>query len=829
MDPRKFVDDLLPKLRSKDLTFFPIRHHSPACAAHVTRWIAEHNPASVLIEGPESLTEKVELLVDERCVSPVAFYTNFIDRKKRTLPKDAPAETLKAFGPPRYAAFYPMCDYSPELVAVRHGHAAGARIRFIDLEYAEKVLASTPHEEEQQAVRPESLADDFHLRHSEYIQELTRRTGCRDFNELWDHLFEAGFASRTTDEFIDEIAAWCAMSRLDYGAVDLSRDGTTAREDCMAAAILDEQKRNRKEKRSGPILVVTGGFHTVALPDLVKAKPKRPKPPAFAKDETGVWLIRYSFDRLDALSGYASGMPSPRFYQRMWEASSSQSTGDVAADLIVEVGRLTRDRKFPSPISTPDAIAAVQLTRQLAALRGHAVPTREDVLDGIRSCFVKGEMETDGRLVMNLVLEVLSGNQVGEIPPGAGVPPIVEDFRSLAKSLRLPLESVDQRDMALDLYRKKRHREISRLFHRLELLEVPYAAFASGPDFVHGVGLELMQEHWRVGWSPTAEGSLIEAAVYGPTVEDAATAKLQELIAKLDEQGQARSTVATVEMLLRACRMGLHAHLPQLVRLIDQHIAEDPQLSSVVEGLSQLELLRHSREPLEATQLTAVPQLMQAAYRRACRLVDGIPTCPDEVVNEILRALMSLREVVAAGSEKSDEESALDPDLFYNGLRRVVDHSPSEAQSAVVGAAVGILFSEGKLAEAELIEIACGYLGGAMLSPQKSSGIVRGLLATAREAAWHLAELLKAIDQTFSGWDDEQFLEALPELRLAFADLTPREINRVADRVANLHDVKSLGELVHADLDEAEVQFAVRLNQRVKEALANDGLNENSG
>jgi hypothetical protein len=171
-----------------------------------------------------------------------------------------------------------------------------------------------------------------------------------------------------------------------------------------------------------------------------------------------------------------------------------------------------------------------------------------------------------------------------------------------------------------------------------------------------------------------------------------------------------------------------------------------------------------------------------------------------------------------------DEEStlALDSDLFHDGLRRVVEYSPSEAQSTIVGAAAGILFSEGKLAEAELIDFACGYLGGATLSPQKSSGIVRGLLATAREAAWHLAELLKAIEQTFSGWDDEQFLEALPELRLAFADLTPREINRVADRIANLHDVESLGELVHADLDEAEVQFAVRLNQRVKEAVAAD-------
>ena len=165
----------------------------------------------------------------------------------------------------------------------------------------------------------------------------------------------------------------------------------------------------------------------------------------------------------------------------------------------------------------------------------------------------------------------------------------------------------------------------------------------------------------------------------------------------------------------------------------------------------------------------------------------------------------------------------MDPDLFHDGLRRVILHSPSEAQAAVVGAAAGVLFGEAKLSEAELIEIACGYLGSATLSPQKSSGIVRGLLATAREAAWHLTEFLSAIDETFSGWDADQFHEALPELRLAFADLTPREINRVAEKVAGLHDVESLGDLIHSDLDEAEVALAIRLNQRVRETVEAEG------
>ena len=277
MSPAQFVSDLLPKLRGPRLLFFPIRHHSPACAAHLRRWIETRRPASVLVEGPASFTPFIDLLVDERCVCPVALYTSFVDKRGRL--SGGEEAKAPAFGPPRFAAYYPFCDYSPELVALRAGRAAGARLRFIDLEYAEMVLARRSAEpgDEPPAVRVDSLAADPHLLHSEYVRSLARRMGCRDFNEVWDHLFENGDGV-DVDVFIDRLAAYCALARFDYTAESLRRDGTLVREACMAAAIREEIARNEAENRDGPILVVTGGFHTVVLPDLVARgdPPERP-------------------------------------------------------------------------------------------------------------------------------------------------------------------------------------------------------------------------------------------------------------------------------------------------------------------------------------------------------------------------------------------------------------------------------------------------------------------------------------------------------------------------------------------------------------------------
>src|SRR5689334_15346664 len=82
-DPAAFVASLPPTMRTGRVTYFPIRHHSPACAAHLRRWIGANKPAAVLIEGPASFTAKIDLLLDEKAVCPFALYTTFVDKKAR--------------------------------------------------------------------------------------------------------------------------------------------------------------------------------------------------------------------------------------------------------------------------------------------------------------------------------------------------------------------------------------------------------------------------------------------------------------------------------------------------------------------------------------------------------------------------------------------------------------------------------------------------------------------------------------------------------------------------------------------------------------------------
>jgi hypothetical protein len=811
------LDRVLDQLDTSSCIYFPIRHHSPACAWHLARLIRESRPSAILVEGPASFTPLIPTILDKDTKPPIAIYTHFIDTGRKIY---KPRENEPDLGPARFAAYYPFCDYSPELVALRAGNEIGAQLRFIDLDYADQVLAEHANTEQLGKPQVESLMRETHLLQSSYLQALARRSGCRDFNEMWDHLFEADFRSRSTKLFVREIATYCFFARRDASAEALRADGTAAREEFMAAAIQEEcSTREAGEK----ILVVTGGFHSVVLPQLVAA---RPKPSALRLPQGSVQqsLIRYSFEQLEALNGYSAGMPSPDFYNQLWhefERESSSPHLAVATNFLVEVGALTRRKNLHQALSTADEIAALQQAQLLASLRGHPGPTREDLLDGVRSCFVKGSMDSEGAVLMGIVGRVLTGKDIGDVPVTAGVPPIVSSFRKEAERARLDISDSLKKRISLEIYRRDNHRRTSRLLHCLNFLTVPFGAMIAGPDFVRGTGIERIHEHWQYAWSPMTEGALVDAAVYGSTIEEASANRLRETIGRLEDEGKGRSANAAVAMLISACRMGLHRHAGQLLQLITARISEEPSFIESVGAANQLLLLWQSREPMEAHSLPEIPALLRAAYLRSCYLLPNLAQCAEEELSAALDSLSGMRELLEAAAQIE----LLDEEIFWGaaaGLLKAQNHS-HPSYSTICGAIGGLLYSAGRMDQAQLDELVVGCLIG-ITDSQKRVGFLRGLLRTCRESAWQNLRLVQSLNEIIAGWDETEFITALPSLRLALADLTPRETDKVASRVAELHGEKDLGALIEVRVTEGELEFNRRLTELVLTTLASDGL-----
>lgn len=793
-DSIAFANDLLESAvdLAQRVIYFPVRHHSPACAWHVRKLIREVRPAAVLIEGPRDATPLIPLLVHPETRMPVAIYATYVRRHE-----GAP--------PDRNAAYYPLCEFSPELVALKTAIEIGARVAFIDLTFPEKVEAHVLDRADGAPLPRrglQSMQDEGWFTHSRLLRAACVRTGSRDPDDLWDHLFEVDYRERPTTDFVRNVLGYCALARRDHTDEVLASDGCLAREQAMAAAIAEEE---------GSTIVVTGGFHSVALP---ATTPALPKPLKIAPEDRQLVLMRYSFEQLDRLNGYASGMPAPEFYQRAWDDK------DVS-HLLVETARLCREKSLG--ISTADAIAATAHAQRLAMLRGHVLTSREDVLDSVRSLFIKGTDDAEGVPVLAIARKLLAGDRVGNVPAEAGQPPIVHDFRNTASLLRIQLDRLDTTEVTLDLYRRAPHRDISRFFHRLAFLEVPFATFVRGPDFVAGVNLERIQEVWTYSWSPQTESSLIERSLYGSTIAEAASSVLLERFQEAESQGQGRSAATATQLVLHACRMGLHRHTQDLLSRVGGLLADDAALDSVVKAMETLLILEVSREPLEAHHLSGLRELATTAYHRACYLIPGLINTPPEEEAKQLDALNALFQAVRLLGDGPDLQQ-----LRGDALRELASGAGAggAGSSAMRGGAAGLLHGDGQIAEEDLVSRLRGHLLSSRDDGSDGPNFLRGLMKTDRCALWQVSGILECLNEVMRGWDADRFVKMLPLLRLALADLTPRETDVIARRVAAFLGAESLKVAYMPDVSSEEMLRAVAVDAMVRAALVADGLEE---
>lgn len=791
------VRALSARLVDDDVVIVPVRHHSPACARAVAAAFERYAPSHVLIEGPRSFTGLVDLLCHPEARFPLAVYAWSRPAGRSTAPGEG------------HGGYYPFCDYSPELVATRLAHAAGVPVTFCDLEVGEQAAAASG------AVLPGSgpiLREEAYA-HSRSLAALAERLGCRDQEDLWELLFEA--AEDDLDAHLDRMTAYCLLARLDTGEAELDGEGTHQREAEMVWHVREALRV--RGPGAGPVLVVVGGFHAVALPDLLASPPPRPRLDVAGAGD-GHALVRYGFDRLDRLAGYASGMTSPGWHQRIWDehlrgATARDARVNATLTALLDLAGDLRSR-HGSPVATPTLAAAHRQALLLAELRERPAPLRSDVVDAVTSCLVQGDADVEGVAVAAATRRVLTGDRVGRVPPGTGSPPLVRDTLARLRELRLDTDAREPRTVALDLYRNAAHRRTSRALHGLVLLGVPFATHVAGPDFVRGTGLTRLQERWTYLWTPSTEGHLAEVSMLGSTLDEAVEGRFAGLVVAAMEEGRTPGSVEAVQLLARGAVVGLHDAAAPVLALVRGAVGAETSFGDAVRAAGALALLADGREAVESGRLAGLGELVGTAYSRCLYLgaqLQGDEEPPDQVAT----ALARLRELLASpGGQVLAEEPFW---ALVDRLRREHD------RALVRGSAAGLASTAGRIGGEDLARDVAGHLAGS-LDASESVGFVRGLFATARETVWQESGVVEALDSRIVDWDQPTFLSTLPDLRLAFAGLTPRETDRVAEAVGALHGGDRPDPPVRRDVDERTVQAHAELSQRLVEVLERDGL-----
>ncbi len=770
-------------LRSKEMAeivLLPVRHHSPACSFHVRKVIEAYRPSVVLIEGPENANELIPIMVHQDTQAPFAVYYSYYDKAGQLSEEKE-----------HYKCYYPFLDYSPELSALKAADELGLSASFMDLSYGNILAASKEGAGLRKKEEKNTYNDDHLLSRNAFVKRLCEKANLRSFDEFWEKYFEIGGIYKDSDVWFSDLLLYCRQVRENTPEDVIRDEGSLAREAHMADVILQtaagnfsgtELSSGVKEKLSEirksadtplRILAVTGGFHTPALSVLLQEvsesrQTDRKTRKKIKSQDQNVYLMPYSMEATDALNGYASGMPYPAFYQKVWERFSEEPDNCyrlTVLDFLVRCGKEVRKKE--GNLSTYDEICAVQMADGLSSLRGKIQPGAYELFDAVLSSYVKGEYTIATDTPMQILRKNMTGSAIGKLCDQAMVPPIVRDFETQCRQFSLKTGSTIEAEATLSLFSSDRHRRESCFFHRMLFLNTCYARRIKGPNLQQLKDRNLIREIWRYKWSTQVNAALIDVSVYGATIEEVSGTLVKEELKKEIGAG------ACAILLTKVFEMGLKEQLQSVYDRAQMLIRQDTDFYSLADALSHLKMMRELSSLYQSK--LDLDLLMQLTIRKLISLLPSMATVKEEDLGKCMDAVKLLYQLT---KDETQEE-------FFDILLQMQQNT--QIQAGLDGCIHGILYGGGR-EDGTAVERAClGYVQGTKEQMKKTALFFRGLFFSARDLIFIGGQILNMLDTFLQQTDTVEFMELLPELRMAFTYFTPREIDRIAEKAAALH------------------------------------------
>ena len=766
---------------------FPVRHHSPVCSWQLLRVIEDYRPEVILIEGPEDANGIIPVLTDENTEAPVAIYYYYKDRKKLISPDGED-----------YRCYYPFLNSSPEYNAMKAARRLGIEARFIDLPYYE-ILINTEGGRGLRREGRQSYADDGRLTKGRYYQQLCEKTHVRSFEEFWEKYFEISLLGSTAEEFLKAMNTYCGLVRSQTPAEELSADGTLVRERCMALNIKAAMQEHSR------VLVVTGGFHTSGLSELLKAESIKPvKRHKVPEDCTGRFPAAYSYEAADALHGYSSGMRHPYFYDCVFKRLRTDRPpfgiyDDEGLTLLVKAAREAAKQELP--VSVADVTAARSLAVGLAALRGIREPGMAEITDAVTAAYIKGERTVSTSLPLEILGRLATGDGIGRIGDKAHIPPLVADLEAQCALFKLKHGTAVPQRVECGLFTSAKGLQLSRFLHRMRYLETRFCEREKGPD-LHGSGDRArVREVWTYCRTPAVDAVLIDRTIAGFTIEEACRSIAAGRLKSESRIGKAAHTA--VDCFL----MGIS--IDDQSGLLTRIAAADGDFFSAGEALTHFRVLLELERLYEYEDSTILPLLTRCFDKLALTLpaAAAVPDDLAERVCSVMKQLFALTDTLL-----TDRRG-----MFTQALLELTEQPVKHP--AVYGAAMGLLCAVEPDIQKDAEAAMRSFLGGDLPVKKQGAEYLKGLFSTARDIVFAENDFLVMTDELLTSMSSDDFMEILPSLRLAFSYFTPQEISETAEAVAGLYSTEGDSLLYGEAIDEGLYAFGQRLDAEIMKEL----------
>ena len=704
-----------------------IRHHGPGSAQAVREELERLKPDMVLVEGPPDGNEMIPWLAHPEMDLPVA---------------------LLIYRPdiPQRATYYPFTTFSPELQALQYALGRDIPVQFADLPQAHQLASDT----RAQAPDADPLID------------MAKAAGFRSYEEWWNLTIEQRL---DRDELFESILLLMKAMRQEAG--DLYVQAGSASEPQLWAQRREAMMRRLIRRAMGEgkerIAIICGAWHAPSLLNLEKKERDDQLLLDMPQAEVAATWVPWTYGRLSFGTGYGAGILSPGWYHHLW-TMSQQGAGaqDMAVGWLSRVAALLREQGLDA--SAAHVIQAVRLAEALAAIRDLPFPGLPELNDATVTVLCSGDVEPMQLIKRKLII----CERLGMVPADTPMVPLQRDLIRLQR--RLHLVPTPERTMLMLDLRKENNLERSQLLHRLTLLGI---SWGSRKHVRRQEGSS--QETWQLLWQPDFAVRIIEASIWGNTVEEAASNLA------IDRAQKAQDLETLTDLLDKT----IMANLPQAISRIMTRVGEETAISSdiphMMAALPPLaRVLRYGS--VRQTDQNLLKQIVDGLLTRICI---GLPsTCAsldDEAAAEMSGHFTTTSGVIHTLRDQEHLQQ------WSDTMRLLVDQPT--IHGLLAGRACRILLdgSSFKIEDA-VLRMEQTLRRGAL----SQSGVEEAVQA----AAWldgflqgsellvvHDRQLWQTLDSWVSTLGEERFVAMLPLLRRTFSSMSQAARNQLHDRI----------------------------------------------
>ena len=77
----------------------------------------------------------------------------------------------------------------------------------------------------------------------------------------------------------------------------------------------------------------------------------------------------------------------------------------------------------------------------LSKLRGKSTAGVYELIDSLKTSFIKGDINLENKSNIDFIIKLLSGIKNGKVSSKSSVPPVIIDFRNLCKKFKIKLDN----------------------------------------------------------------------------------------------------------------------------------------------------------------------------------------------------------------------------------------------------------------------------------------------------------------------------------------------------------------------------------------------------